>query len=115
MTATETPADEQWAIVEVMGHRYHTGKISEHTIAGAGFLKVEALTVALADNSDQWQTFYYQPHAIFSIHPCSEERARSRAPKQYPAGPAGLALDPRRYPIDEHDDLDDDPVDEESF
>jgi hypothetical protein len=100
----ETPA-ASWAVVEVMGHRFHAGKISEQIIAGSGFLKVEALSVpAGGEGEERWSTILYQPSALFSIQPGTEEQVRAQAPKYYPPRPDAPALTPGRYPID--DDLD---------
>lgn len=110
--SASTWADEQespapmWAVVEVMGHRFHAGKISEQIIAGSGFLKVEALSVSAEDPTvEQWTTVLYQPSALFSIRPATEEQVRREAPKFYPARPSAPALTPGRYPLD--DDLED--------
>jgi hypothetical protein len=105
-------AQESWAVVEVMGHRFHAGKISEQIVAGGGFLKVEALTVGATDGEEHWTTVLYAPSALFSIRPGTEESVRKQAPRFYPSSDGALALDPARYPIDE--DLDDGD-DEEPF
>lgn len=37
----EKPAFEGWAILELMGHRRLGGHVSEATVAGAGFLRID--------------------------------------------------------------------------
>lgn len=101
-TVEAPPVVEQWAVVEVMGHRFHAGRISEKIIAGHGFLQVEALSVS-ADGDERWETVLYAPSALFSIRPGTEERVRREAPRWYPPS-QHLSLDAGTYPIDE--DLD---------
>lgn len=100
----------EWAVVEVMGHRFHAGRVSEQFVAGHGFLKVEALAVS-ADGDERWSTVLYTPSALFSIRPGTEEQVRKEAPRWYPDRPAA-ALDPGRYPVDDDDFLDDDELDD---
>lgn len=32
---------DQWAIVDVMGHQRYAGRVTEETLAGAGFIRVD--------------------------------------------------------------------------
>lgn len=70
----ETPPDE-WAQVEVFGHRRHFGRIGEVERFGARLLRIDALT----DDPAVFETLFYGGASIFSIMPCTEESARAYA------------------------------------
>ena len=62
-----------WAIVELFGHQKIAGEISEETLAGGSFLRVDVP----ADEGDVIAfTRFYGASAIYSITPVSEEAAR---------------------------------------
>jgi len=64
---------EQWAYVEIMGHRSHYGRISEVHKYGAALLHVEVPTA----DPGVFETHEYNGSAIFAMHPCTEQQARS--------------------------------------
>ena len=68
-----TVKDQFWAIVEVMGHRKFAGLVSEQTISGHGFVRVDI------PSSDDEQAFtkMFSPGAIYAITPVTEETART--------------------------------------
>lgn len=68
------PFDE-WAIVEVMGHQRCAGRVSEQTIGGSAFVRVD---VPDAGNGIAF-TKLYGPGSIYCITPCSEAVARGLA------------------------------------
>ena len=70
--ATSTSTFAEWCLVELFGHQKIVGKVSEATIAGGAFLRVDVP----AFNGLQAFTRYYSPGAIYSINPVSEEVAR---------------------------------------
>jgi len=61
----------EWALVELFGHQKIVGKVSEATLAGGAFLRVDV--PAQAENKAY--TRFYGPGAIYSINPVTEEIA----------------------------------------
>lgn len=61
-----------WFIVELMGHRRLAGYVTEQTIAGAGFLRIDVPgpgTEALA-------TQFFAPSSVYALTPTTEAMAR---------------------------------------
>lgn len=71
----ETKFERCWAIVELFGHQKIAGEISDQTIAGVTFLRVD---VPEMDGQDGF-TRFFGASAIYSITPVSEEVARLAA------------------------------------
>ncbi len=72
MTQEETPTFEQWAVLELMGHRRLAGLLTEQTIAGAAFLRIDIPSDTEVPKATQW----YAPGAVYAITPCTEATAR---------------------------------------
>lgn len=68
----KTETFNEWALVELFGHQKIVGKVSEATLAGGAFLRVDVP----AFNGEAGFTRYYGPSAIYSMSPVSEEIAR---------------------------------------
>lgn len=68
---------EQWALVELFGHQQIAGIVSEQTIGGCSFVRVD---VPDTEHSKGFTKFYGNG-AIYAITPCSEEAARIAAQK----------------------------------
>ena len=66
-------AFDQWAIVDVMGHQRYVGRVSEQTIAGKGFVRID---VPASDDQPAF-TKLLGTQAIYSISPVSETVARA--------------------------------------
>jgi len=66
---------DTWALVELFGHARIAGKVSEQTIAGGAFLRVDVPTV---DGQAEF-TRFFGAGAVYSISPCSEEVVRLAA------------------------------------
>lgn len=64
----------EWANVELFGHQRVIGLVTEAQIAGAKFLRIEALNKA-----GETSTRFYGPTAIYCITPCTEQIARGLA------------------------------------
>lgn len=62
----------EWALVELFGHQKIVGKVSEATLAGGAFLRVDVPEF----NKEPAFTRLYGPGAIYSINPVTEEVAR---------------------------------------
>lgn len=76
MTDQTTPAPfQQWAIVEIMGRQAVAGKLTEQTIAGAGFLRID---VPQTSTQQAWSRLI-SPQAIYAITPVPEDIATARA------------------------------------
>lgn len=113
MTDTTLPpgeiTDQQpdtWAIVELMGHRKLAGKLSEQTIGGSSFVRIDAPA------QDGYRTHLYGNAAIYGIHFVSELVARAVASRIDDAPISAYDLpEHARIAMLEHDD--DDLVDAE--
>lgn len=62
----------EWCLVELFGHQKIVGKVSEATMAGGAFLRVDVP----AFNGSPAFTRFYSPGSIYSISPISEQMAR---------------------------------------
>ena len=60
---TDTPTIGP-AIVELLGHRRVAARVTETTIAGAGFLRLD---------EPDGRTQYVSPGSVYAIHPVSED------------------------------------------
>lgn len=103
-----TTGFEGWVILELMGHRRLAGYLSEQSIGGASFLRID---VPKADGNGNVATQFYTGAAVYCITPVTEDIARRTAANSQPApvtqwdlAPALAA--PRRS--DEEDDEGDD-------
>ncbi|CAN7297505.1 hypothetical protein LJR221_001459 [Agrobacterium tumefaciens] len=63
-----------WAIVELMGHRTRPGRVKEVELAGSKMLQVD-----IPISEDDFVTEFYGAPALYSIRPCTEEIARTKA------------------------------------
>lgn len=70
--SAEKSAFNEWALVELFGHNKIVGKVSEATLAGGAFLRVDVPSY----NGQPAFTRFYGPGAIYSINPVTEEIAR---------------------------------------
>ena len=68
---------EEWAILELMGHRRLAGKITDAVIGGGAFLRIDITTNY--DPGDEYTTQFYSPQSVYCISPVSEEIARKVA------------------------------------
>lgn len=64
-----------FAQVQVMGHVRLAGRVSEHTVAGAAFVRVDVPETG----TQPAFTRLFNPSSIYSIDPISEEMARDLA------------------------------------
>lgn len=89
MNATTEPTAplKFWAIVEIMGHQVYAGQISEETIAGQAFLRVDVPETP----GQPGFTKYFGTGSIYAITPIKEDIARV------------LAVRHARQPVSEYD------------
>lgn len=94
---------EGYAILELMGHRRLAGRLSEATIAGANFVRID---IPGADGVVATQ--FYSPQAVYAITPTTEAIARSVALHNQPE-PVRMWELPKAQQIDaDLSDADDD-------
>ena len=82
----ETPEPfSEWAICELMGHRKLAGRVSEATLAGGAFFRIDVPGVPTEGEPDPViATQFYSPAAVYCITPVSEEHARMMAKRFRP-------------------------------
>lgn len=85
---------EQWAILEIMGHNRFAGLVSEETIGGASFVRVD---VPEAEGVPAF-TKFFGASSIYCITPVAEEIARgvARASQKRPIEVYDLPADMRK-------------------
>lgn len=66
---------DQWALLELMGRQRIAGKVTEHVIAGSGFLRVDVCET----KSNPAFTRFISPSSLYAINPITEEVARAYA------------------------------------
>jgi len=71
---------EQWAILELMGHRRLAGKVTDAVIGGGAFLRID-----IPGKDETQVTQYYSPGSVYCITPTTEEVARAVAEQCQPA------------------------------
>lgn len=71
---------EGWAILELMGHRRLGGHVSEATIAGSSFIRIDVP----APDGQKPATQFYSPSAVYAITPTTEQMARQVAAMAQP-------------------------------
>ncbi len=70
---------EDWAILELMGHRRLAGYVTEQEIAGASFLRLDVHT---ADSIVATQ--FYSPASVYCLTPTTEDIARALGERSQP-------------------------------
>ena len=78
---------DEWAIVELMGHRRLAGRLREQTLGGAAMLRLD---VPGGNPGGGDVTHFYSASAIYCITPCGEELARRVAAEMTNAGPVSV-------------------------
>lgn len=90
---------EFWAIIELFGHARIAGKVSEASIGGCSFIRVDVPAVEMQAAF----TRYFGNGAIYSITPCSEELVRLAA-KSIQAAPVTIYIPEIKALPSFHDD-----------
>jgi hypothetical protein len=62
-----------WAILELMGHRRLGGFVSETTLAGGAFLRID---VPGDVEGEVHSTQFYSPGSVYCLTPCAEAVAK---------------------------------------
>jgi hypothetical protein len=71
---------EDWCILDLFGHTRIAGKVSEATIAGGAFLRIDIP----GKDGAAVMTQFYGPAAVFSMTPVAEDVARAFALSHQP-------------------------------
>ena len=77
---TEQMNFDEWAILELMGHRRLAGKVTDAVIGGGAFLRID-----IPGKNDKQTTQYYSPGSVYCLTPTTEEIARAVAAQNEPA------------------------------
>lgn len=75
MSEQSTQPFREWGILEVMGRLRLAGEISEQTIAGAGFIRIDIPATTRAPAF----TRFFSPGSLYSLTPTTEQIARDLA------------------------------------
>jgi len=67
---------DEWAMLELFGHQRIAGRVTEATIGGGAFVRVDVHGVKAKKSK---LTRFYNPSAIYSITPVTEDVARAAA------------------------------------
>ncbi len=86
---TEQNGFEEWAILELMGHRRLAGKVTDAVIGGGAFIRIDIPT-----KDGKLVTQFYSPGSVYCISPCSEEIATQVAHNSQPAPVSRWELTP---------------------
>jgi len=78
MTEESAPF-EGWAILELMGHRRMAGRLTEQTIGGGAFIRID-----VPGDGAEVATQFYSPSAVYCITPTTEDVARKIAVRARP-------------------------------
>jgi len=70
---------EEWAILELMGHRRLAGKLTDAVIGGGAFIRVD-----IPGKNGRQTTQYYSSDAVYCITPTTEDIARTVAEQSQP-------------------------------
>jgi hypothetical protein len=74
----KTERFEEWALLELFGHQRMAGRVTEQQLGGASFVRVDVPEDG--GKKKGWKlTKLYNPSAIYSITPVTEETARMLA------------------------------------
>ena len=70
---------EEWAILELMGHRRLAGLVTDAVIGGGAFLRIDI------PGKERTITQFYSPASVYCITPTTEQVARAVALPTEPA------------------------------
>jgi len=112
---TKAPAAGMWAIVEIFGHQRIAGWMTEQTIAGHGFIRVDVPEIrnehkdatTIEGGVIAAHSKLFGPGAIYAINPVDEALARIAAKniRHAPVTPFGLESVLRNMPDEQRQRL----------
>lgn len=79
---------DSWCLLEIMGHQKFAGRVTEETIAGSAFLRID-----IPERADGTPAFtkFFSPSSVYSFTPMAEDLVR------------GIAAELRNAPIAAYD------------
>jgi hypothetical protein len=86
MDAENNTAFKSWGLLELFGHKRIAGELTEETIGGCHFIRIDVPQVG--DIAPYTQ--YFTQGAIYGMTPMAEATARKLA--NYPAGRSGVGV-----------------------
>lgn len=105
-------AFDQWCVLDLFGHQRTAGHVTEATIGGCSFLRID-----VPERDGSYRTEYYGNGAIYSMRPVAEQLAREIALRAAPPVSAWdiqrLGLNPKPEQATESDDGSDSDDDDE--
>jgi len=110
---SELNHDQQWAIVEVMGHSVYAGRVQPDTSMGVPMVRVDVPEVDGAPGF----TKLLAPGSLFGITPCSQELATETA-RRYRTRPVSILDLPARPALGrsaDHDEDDEECLDDDDW
>ncbi len=109
--SADEPKLDIWAYVEIMGHNQIAGHLTEQTIAGQGFLRIDVPAV----DEVPGYTKLISPSSVYAINPIGEVEAvaiarklRKRPIEPYMMAPAQRPAESFGLPAPESCEVDDD-------
>jgi hypothetical protein len=76
MSTVQVEKFDEWAFVEIMGHKRYAGKVSEQAIGGASFVRIDVPEVVLLDGETLPAfTKFFGAASIYCISPCTKQTA----------------------------------------
>ena len=108
MTDAEQDQFSEWCILEMMGHRRLAGKVTEATVAGAAFLRIDVY--GEDEDAPALATQFYAPASVYAMTPTTEAVCRRFAEARGAAEPVSrydlaLPAPPRTAPFREHGEV----------
>lgn len=93
---------EGWCVLEQMGHKKLAGYVTEQTVAGFGYLRIDV------PRDGEPMTQLINPSTIYAITPTTEQIARHVAQQSYDIGPVSRwelrQLEAPEPPVEDDDD-----------
>jgi hypothetical protein len=98
---------ESWAIVELFGHQQIAGRVTEASIGGCSFVRVDVPEQPPVPKHHDWDhdqpaiaayTRYFGNGAIYALNPCSEDIAKRAAASIRQRPPLPFSIDTPALP-----------------
>jgi len=70
---------EQWCVVEIMGHKKFAGFVSEQSLGGSSFVRVDVPEIVIDGRILPAFSKLFGAGSIYCLSPCTEETARAFA------------------------------------
>jgi hypothetical protein len=111
MNNNNTPTKfEQWCLVELFGHQQIAGFVTEATIGGCAFIRVD---VPKPDGDGDLYTRYFGNGAVYAINPTTKEEVLRVVGMLHPKPPTPRVI--QRAALNEAREWDDDNDDDDEF